>query len=142
MVDRLFPNKKRHLEVLLHRVGQEVHVFRPDGTATANRYGKVEDVDISYTRVGYGAYEYGQQAYSGEPIYARRLYGGYDDRPGENNEVGGHVNIDSPRIAFSSDVDVQEDDRVEFVAEGVTYLLERKVPRETHNEFRAVLVNE
>lgn len=142
MVERLFPNKTRHLNVIFHRVGEEVVVKRDDGTATENEYGKVEDDEVSYVELGYGGNEYGTTAYSGTPVYAKRLYPSYEGRPDEMGTIGGRVDVDNPRIAFPQNIDVQEGDRVEFVDENTTYFIEQRVPRETHNEFRATLVTE
>lgn len=121
MVDRLLPSQKRKFRVLLSRIGQRVDILRPDGTATENQFGKVDDGDVSRSKIG-------------ETI-CRRIYASEEERPQRRLIQGGRRSQDNPRLAFPKDTDVQQDDYIVF-PNGDTYRIDKFVPWETHDEYR------
>lgn len=122
----MLPNKERLARVMIYRTGHDVEIMRADGTATENKYGKVSDTDVSYTKVA--------------DETARRMYNRRDREPSEGGVDGGRINTDSPRIAMFKDTAAQEDDRLVFET-GEEYVLDEAIERDTHTEFRVSLIN-
>lgn len=127
MSGMLFPAKQRLATVMLHRVGQDVKIKRPTGSAGTNDYGKVEDGDRNYETIDH--------------TVAYRMFRSGSEGPRESRVSGGRVDVDNPRIAAPRDTRIQEDDRVVFTDTGRTYHADEMIPRETHYEFRSTLVN-
>lgn len=126
MSGELFDGKQRLGRVILNRVGKQVDVLRADGSATENKYGKIEDDERSYDVVG-------QET-------ARRIYANESDRPGEADVTGGRLDSENPRILFGSGADVTDDDRVRF-PDNKVYVLDEEAPLDTHTSYRVTLVN-
>lgn len=125
MTGRLFSGRERTAAVLLDRVGVHATLRKPDGTATENKYGKVSDSDINFVDDG--------------QITAHRLYPNDDSRQRESSVEGGAVDLSTPRIAVQNGTGLQEEWRVAF-PDGEVYRLIEKIPRKTHEEWRAELV--
>lgn len=125
---RLTDSQGRLGKVMLKRVGVEGDITRPDGTATENRYGKIEDGDRTWADV------------ATERVYP--TYGGDNDLPSEARTTGGRINRESPTLAFATDTAAQEDDRVTMSDTGRTYVLIEKIPHELYTAYRANLVND
>lgn len=125
---RLFSGKARLVRVMLDRAGVSATIRRRDNSPSENSRGKVEDGDWTYADVAEETVF---------PIYASR-----DDRPAESRVTGGRINTESPRIAFQDNTVAREDDRVVMSDTNRTYVLDERVPRATHIEFRATLVND
>lgn len=121
MPDRLLPSQKRKFRVLISRIGQRVEILRPDGTATENDFGKVDDGDITRSKVG-------------ETI-CRRIYASDEERPQMRLTQGGRRPEDNPRLAFPKDSNVQRNDHIVFPNDD-TYRLDKFVDWETHDEYR------
>jgi hypothetical protein len=125
MTRGIFQPRDRLIRVVLNRTGTPADIKQPSNPGE-NKYGKVADTDRSYTVV------------ATEDAY--RTYGSYEERPRDMPEVGGDADMDTPRIIFKRDTAANEGYRVEF-DDGEVYELDVVVPRETHKEFRATIVD-
>lgn len=164
MPGELFGGKSRLGTVVISRVGSRVNLERPDGgklhvpsgetfvipngetarftdvtvdgtlegefdvieeSNIEDRYGKVNDTDKVFLDIGQGT--------------AYRIYPSMEERASEASTLGGRIDTESPRIAFPRDTIAEEDDRVGF-PDGRKFVLDERVPMETHYEFRATLV--
>lgn len=125
MTDILFPGKARLAHLMFRRTGSPVEIHRADGNATENKYGKISDVDQTYSKVA--------------DEYAKRMYGSYGERSREGSVEGGRVSEENARVAMMRDTEAQVDDHVIF-PDGSEYALDARVPRETHYEFKTTLV--
>jgi hypothetical protein len=114
--------------IAIKRLGDKVIVRKPDGSATENKYGKVETNDVTYTDT--------------EETYARRVYRFEDEFPAEAGVVGGRVDTDTPRILLPKDVEVNEEWRVHFINSDETYVLDEEIHREIMHEYPATLVSD
>lgn len=123
----LFNASSRLARLLIQRSGHEVSVYRPDGTAPTNDYGKVNDIEQTLEHVS-------------EEI-ALRVYEGGDNEPGYGEVTGGRVDTDSPRIAMMKTTNALEGDHVLFDDQR-EYVLDEPYDRDTHVIFRATLVSE
>lgn len=119
-------SKRRHLAVTIRRLGSAATITRPDGTATENKYNKRSSEDVTYEHVA--------------DTVARQFYQRDSDEPTEGGVSGGRIDTDNPRIALPHDTPAQEDDRITFDDTGRTYVLDERVHRDTHAEFRVSLV--
>lgn len=126
MASSFLPAKAELVKVMLNRVGMSADIDRPDGSASENKYGKIEDGDITWQSVGT------------ETLYRQHL--GSNDQPREESVVGGRVDRENPVVIAGRDTDVQEDDRLTF-SDGRRYRVDQKMPRQTHNEFRCTLID-
>lgn len=125
---RLFEGKARLASVVLHRVGVEATISKPDGTASTNKYGKTEDGDRNYTDI------------ATETVH--RIFTSDSDRSDEARVAGGRIDVENPRLAFQQNTAAEEDYRVTFSDTDRTYVLDELIPMKTHTEFRATLLNE
>lgn len=125
---RLFSGKARLVRVMLDRVGVNATIKRASNTPSENARGKIEDNEVEYSSVAEETVH---------PIYASQ-----GDRPGEARVPGGRINTESPRLVFQDDTVAQEDDRVVLSDTNREYTLDERIPRATHIEFRATLVND
>lgn len=121
MPNRLLPGQRRKFRVLITRIGQQVDILRPDGTATENEFGKVDDNDVTRSKV--------------DEAYARRIYSSNEERPDMRITTGGRRSEDAPRLVFPYGTDVQRDDHIEF-PNGDIYRIDDHVPHEMHDEYR------
>lgn len=121
----IFSAKSRLGALMIHRSGEPVSLYRPDGTATKNKYGKVTDTDRDYEHVGDDT--------------ATRVYEGRDSEPGYGEVTGGRVDTDSPRIALPQSTIAEEGDRVEF-PNGHRYELDERIPMHAYVLFRSTLI--
>jgi hypothetical protein len=126
MNGKLFSGNERLVRVVLHRVGTPAEVYRADGTATENAYGKVQDGDRTRNKV--------------TDLLAYRMYRYKDDFPAEARTAGGRVDTDTPFLVFQKEADVQEDDRIIFQDDDKEYHLDEEIPYATHVEYRSTLV--
>jgi hypothetical protein len=126
-VNTLFSAKRTEVAAILYRIGHEVTIRRYDENAAVNQYGKVSDTDRTYSDL--------------TTEYARRVYNSNTDRDSQQLVQGGRLSEDTPRIAFTHDTAAEADDRVVF-PDGQTYVLDKEVPRDTHMEFRATLLQD
>lgn len=126
MMGRLTEAHGRLGKAILKKVGYEADIKRPDGSASKNKYGKIEDGDRTWTTVAT------ERAY---PTYTA------GDLPNEAQTQGGRINTDEPVIALPVDTDAQEDDRVTMSDTGRTYTLIEEVPHELYTAFQTTLVN-
>lgn len=101
MVSELPRHVRSTVRSALNRFGQRAEVRRPDGTATENRYGKIEDK--SYKVV--------------DTITAIRRTRRFSDEAQERTVDGGVINTDQPRIVAPLDANIQTDDRLAFLSE-------------------------
>lgn len=124
---RLFAARERTADVALSRFGTEITIRRPDGTATLNEYGKIEDSDESYTQVA--------------TEFAVRWYRARDDYPGEATVDGGRVDTENPWLFLAADTQASEDDRVEFSDTGQVYVVDEMIPRQAYKQARVTPVN-
>lgn len=123
----LFGAKRTEAAAIIYRVGSPVSVLRAEQTATENRYGKVNDTDRTFSEVG--------------NEHARRLYESSGNEPQQQLVTGGRLSQESPRIAFKHDTIAEEGDRVRFPS-GTEYVLDERVPRDTHVEYRSTMIQE
>lgn len=126
-MSRLFTGRQRTADVMLSRFGTEVTIRRPDGTATLNEYGKVEDSDQTYNTV--------------TTERAVRWYRARDDHPGEARVTGGRIDTENPWLFVAHDTQMQEDDRIEFSDTNQTYVVDELISRQTHTEARVTPTN-
>lgn len=126
-MNTLFSAKRTEVAAILHRIGSEATIRRYDENAAVNQYGKVSDTDRTFSDL--------------TTEYARRVYNSNTDRDSQQLVQGGRLDEDTPRIALTYDTQAQEDDRVVF-PDGQEYALDKKVPRDTHTEFRATLIQD
>lgn len=126
MTNGLFQPRNRLIRVILNRVGVPADIEQPSSPPD-NKYGKVSDVDVTYSTV------------ATEDAY--RTYGSYEERPRSMPEIGGDADMDTPRVVLKRETAAEEDYRVTFTDDGKVYHLDEKIPRETHTEFRATVVN-
>lgn len=127
MVERaLIKASRRRSKIVLSRIGEEVTVRRPAGTATENKFGKVSDADITWEEVATDEIAY-------------RAYPGDDDEPNRARASGGRVRTDDPNILLEEGTQVQEGDRLEF-DDGEVYEIDRLFERGAHNETRVTRV--
>lgn len=103
----------------IKHTGEEVSVERPDGTATTNKFGKVDDGDVTWTSVG--------------DEFAYRARAASDEEPGRSRATGGRVRTDSPNILLPEDSVVQEGDRLTF-DDGEQYIIDRLWTTGAHEE--------
>lgn len=130
---------RKLFRVALNRTGETVTIYRADGTATENKYGKIEDGDRTFSKV--------------TSEVGRLTYESMEERPTESRVQGGRVNTESPIILFRDDTQAREDDRVVFdgfgdgsfgsdvFGDARTYTLDERVPRDNYVAFKATLVN-
>lgn len=125
MPGETFRGRSRTASVLINRAGTPVDILRPD-SPPENKYGKVSDSDVTYSQVASSV--------------CRRIYPTDDERPREARTIGGRIDTEEPRLAFPKNTNVQEGDRVQFQDDGKQYQIDEHIPRETHDEYRATLV--
>lgn len=123
----LIKSQSRLFRRLIDMTSGTATISRPD-SPSENKYGKVEDSDLTYTDV--------------DTEKVHRMYISRDDLPSESQVRGGRLNSDDPRLAFMDNTEAQEDDHVTFDDTGRTYVLDERIPRISHVEFRATLVND
>jgi len=121
MGGRLLPTQRKKLEVLITRAGDNVDILRPDGTATENQFGKVDDGDVTRSKVG--------------SAWSKRIYSTNDERPDKRLTAGGRRREDNPVLMFPHGTDVQEDDHIEF-PDGDVYMIQNQLRNDTHAEYR------
>lgn len=123
----LFGAKRTEAAAVIYRVGSEVQILRADQQATENRYGKVSDTDRTFSQVA--------------TEHARRMYESRGDEPQQQLVTGGRLDQETPIVAFKHDTEAEEGDRVEF-PDGTQYSLDRRVPKDTHVEYRTTMIQE
>lgn len=101
MVSRQGFSKDRLTRMALNRVANEAEIYRPDGSSTKNKYGKIEDKN--YTPVG--------------TTTAFRRYRLTDEEPIDATVDGGTRDNDDPRIIVPRHSDAREGDRLRFLYE-------------------------
>lgn len=122
---------RRRFRLAINRLGERVEIRRPDGTATENKYGKVEDKNYAVVA----------------EEFAIRIDRDREEEAHERVVDGGVFDTDQPRILFPLDADIREDDRVAFTASvenavPVYEILDEVTGRQAFSEYRSTLVNE
>lgn len=125
MANQLFGGKRTHVSDIIYSVGEPVDILQPDNTATENRYGKVSDTDRSFSKV--------------DEEHARRIYETDNDEQSQQIVEGGRLDEDTPQIAMMHDTVADTGYHLRF-PDGSEYELDREVPKDTHTQFRATLI--
>lgn len=125
---RTLGGRGRLAEMAINRVGAGVTIKRLLSPPAENEYGKTPDSSPSdYDDV--------------TTEVAHRIYASRNDFPNEARVTGGRIDSENPRLAFKEDTQAQEDDIVEFEDTGRQYVLDERIPRQTHVEFRSTFIN-
>lgn len=114
-------------KITIKHVGEEAAVERPDGTATENKFGKVDDGDVAWTSVG--------------DVFAYRARASSDEEPERSRATGGRIRTDSPNILLPVDPGVREGDRLTF-SDGEQYIIDRMWTTGAHVETSTTRVQQ
>lgn len=92
---------RRMAQVIIWRLGDEITIWRPDGTEPLNKFHKKDDTDITFTEVSTDEKAAPAARMTRDPV-----------------AIGGRANQSEPDIYLAWDTDTQAGDKLEFTETG------------------------